>query len=61
MVLCGAYTLLNFIAAADLGYDVSADGRSVLRFWGYATLACLAATVLAAAIALYRWRRASHR
>jgi hypothetical protein len=61
MALCCAYALLNFMAAADLGYDVSAEGRSVLRFWEYAALACLAASLLTAAIALYRWRSPSRR
>ena len=56
MLLADAYSLLNFYAAADLGYDMHPGGKSILAFWGYATVGCFAGLLIASSAALYCWR-----
>jgi hypothetical protein len=57
MLIVCAYAFLNFMAAADLGYDGSSRGGSILRLWGYVALGCLAGTFVTAAMALYGHRK----
>ena len=59
MLVSGSYSLMNFVAAVDLGYDVSSAGRSVLNFWGYAALVLLAGAIACACTGFYTWRRSS--
>jgi len=59
MLVSCAYATLNFAAAADLGYDSSTRGKSILAFWGYAATICFAGTIVAAIVAFYGWRSAS--
>ncbi len=58
MLVVLAYAFLNFWAAADLGYDASPEGASILAFWGYSALGAFGFAVTAAGIAVYSWRRA---
>jgi hypothetical protein len=57
MLVASIYALLNFIAAASLGYDLAIEGTAILRGWGYGALGCFAAAVVSAAIAWREWRR----
>jgi hypothetical protein len=59
MLVSCAYATLNFAAAADLGYDSSTGGKSILAFWGYVATGCFAGTIVAAILAFYGWRSAS--
>jgi hypothetical protein len=59
MLVASAYAFLNFWAAADLGYDTSARGKSMLAFWGYAMLGFFLGSVVSAALAFKSWRASS--
>jgi len=53
--LAAAYSFLNFWAAADLGYDTSPRGRSILAGWTYAVWGCVAAAIGLAVLAGRSW------
>jgi hypothetical protein len=59
MLVASAYAFLNFWAAADLGYDTSARGKSILAFWGYAMVGFFLGSVVSAALAFKAWRASS--
>jgi di/tricarboxylate transporter len=42
----------NFWAAADLGYDSTAQGRTILSSWGYGALGLSAGAFMFAAMAV---------
>jgi hypothetical protein len=49
--------LLQFVAAADLGYDARADGRAIITFWSNAWLGLLAGSVACCVLAVVLKRR----
>jgi hypothetical protein len=58
MLLVAAYGLLNVWAAADLGYDTSARGKSILTYWMYVVMGSIFGSLLCAALSWRAWRAA---
>ena len=49
--------LFNLIAAINLGYDTTTEGKSIITMWGYALLATIGVSELISAYCLYGlWR-----
>lgn len=55
LFVAASYAFISFWAGADVGYDMRAEGRSILQFWGYSMLGLFAGAVVAAVIAVYVW------
>ena len=41
MLISALIALTQFMAAVDLGYDISARGKSIIALWGYLFLLLL--------------------
>jgi hypothetical protein len=54
-----AYALVNFWAAAELGYDAYPRGKSIIAGWGHAVLGCFVAGILCGIMAVRAARRAN--
>ena len=51
-LIAAALAFLNFLAAADLGYDTHPEGKVIMARWGYAMLGLFAAAVISAVMAV---------
>jgi hypothetical protein len=49
--LAAANSAMNFIAAADLGYEATERGKLILRVWGYTAMGLLVLAIAAGGIA----------
>ena len=43
-------SLLNFMAAANLGYDITTKGKTIVSMWGFALLGFVTCFIIFAAI-----------
>jgi hypothetical protein len=55
LLVAGAYSSINFVAAIDLGYDSYPGGKAIIQWWFYGALASFGGALLTAAITLNRW------
>ena len=58
-LVASGFALLNFWAAADLGYDTYPGGKSILAQWFYATVGLFAANAISGIFAIRAWLRSS--
>ncbi|QVW36200.1 hypothetical protein KIP69_04925 [Geobacter sulfurreducens] len=55
--VCAVICLVNFIAAINLGYDTTAEGKRIITMWGYALLTTIGVSTIICSYCLYKlWR-----
>jgi len=49
------FSLMNFIAAVNLGYDITPQGKQIISNWGYAIIGLMVSSIVFWVLTIKSW------